>query len=76
MIVARILQIFRNEKASPFFSFLIGLGVSVMLFHKPIHTRLALALPVSEVESETIKIGDRCFRYVAEDSQCEILSSK
>ena len=47
-----------------------------MLFHKPIHTRLALALPVSDIESETIKIGERCFRYVAEDSQCEILSSK
>jgi len=76
MILARILQLFKNEKTTPFFSFLIGLGVSVMLFHKPIHTRLALALPVSDIESETIKIGERCFRYVAEDSQCEILSSK
>lgn len=76
MILARILQLFKNEKTTPFFSFLVGLGVSVMLFHKPIHTRLALALPVSDIESETIKIGERCFRYVAEDSQCEILSSK
>jgi hypothetical protein len=76
MILSRILQIFRNTKTSPFFSFLIGLGLSVMLFHKPIHTRSTLALPVAEVEGQVVKYNQKCYKYTAEDSQCEIPSSK
>ena len=75
-MLAKILQIFRGERNVPFFSFLIGLGISVMLFHRPIHTTLALALPVDEVETNIIKKDGKCFKYVAEDSRCEILSSK
>jgi hypothetical protein len=76
MIVSHILQIFRNTKTSPFFSFLVGLGLSVMLFHKPIHTRSTLALPVAEVEGQVVKYNQKCYKYTAEDSQCEIPSSK
>ena len=76
MILARILQIFKTEKNIPFFSFLIGMGLAVMLFHKPIHTKPTLALPVDQVEKQTVKYDGKCYKYVAEDTQCEILSSK
>jgi len=76
MILSRIMQIFRNTKASPFFSFLIGFGISIMLFHKPIKTRSTLALPVSDVEGQVIKYNQKCYKYSAEDTHCEIPSSK
>lgn len=76
MILSRIMQIFRNTKTSPFFSFLIGFGTAIMLFHKPITTRSTLALPVSDVEGKVIKYNQKCYKYSAEDSRCEIPSSK
>lgn len=76
MILAKIIQIFRTEKNAQFFSFLLGLGVAVMLFHKPIHTRTTLALPVEEIQSKIVQNDGKCYKYIAEDSQCEILPSK
>lgn len=76
MILSRIVQIFRNEKAAPVLSFIIGLGVIVMLFHRPFITNMILSLPVSEIEGKVVKQGSKCFEYHAEDSQCEISASK
>ena len=66
----------RNEKSKWFFSFIIGLGVSIMIFHKPFVTKPTLPISVEEVEKEVVKIDGRCYKYVAEDAQCEILRSK
>jgi hypothetical protein len=76
MMVAKIIEIFRNPKASPVFSFLIGMGFAVMLFHKPIETKAVLSLPVSDVESQIVRHGQKCYMYRAEDSQCEIQSKR
>ena len=73
MIVARI---FQEKRSIPFFSFLIGLGLAVLLFHKPFQTNPTLAMPVAEVEKQVVKQDGKCYKYVAEDSQCEILPSK
>jgi hypothetical protein len=71
-----IAQIFRNEKSKWFFSFIIGLGASILLFHKPFVTKPTLPISVEEVEKEVVKVDGRCYKYVAEDTQCEILRSK
>ena len=76
MILSKIVQIFRNEKAAPLLSFIIGLGVIVMLFHRPFVTNPVLSMPVSEIEGKVVKQGGKCFQYNAEDSQCEISASK
>ena len=76
MMLAKVIQIFRNEKAAPLLSFIIGLGVIVMLFHRPILVIPTLSMPVSEIVNKPVRQGDKCFRYHAEDSQCEILPSK
>ena len=76
MILTKIIQVFKNEKNIPFFSFLFGLGIAVMLFHKPFETKTTLGLPVSEIEKQVVKIDNKCYSYNAEDSQCEILPSK
>lgn len=63
-------------EAEPLMSFIIGLGVAIMLFHKPFQTRSMLAMPVGDIEGKVISFGKKCYTYHAEDARCEIPPSK
>jgi hypothetical protein len=76
MILSKMIEIFRTERAAPLLSFIVGLGVVVMMFHRPFLTRPTLSLPLADIEGQVIKQGSKCFEYHAEDTQCEILPSK
>jgi hypothetical protein len=65
-----------SKDTLPLLSFIIGLGIAIMLFHKPFQTRLTLAIPPDQVEGKTFKFNKKCYQYHAEDTECEILSSK
>jgi hypothetical protein len=65
-----------SKDTLPLLSFIIGLGIAIMLFHKPFQTRLTLAIPSDQVEGKTFKFNKKCYQYHAEDTECEILSSK
>jgi hypothetical protein len=65
-----------SKETLPLLSFIVGLGVSILLFHKPFQSKAVLALPVHEVEGKTIKSSKKCYQYHAEDAQCEILPSR
>jgi hypothetical protein len=62
------------ERASPFFSFVIGLGISVLLFHRNYATQRFLGVPVKDIESKTVKVDGKCYKYRVEDATCEIVS--
>ena len=62
------------ERASPFFSFVIGLGISVLLFHRNYSTYRTLGIPLTDVEAKTVKVDGKCYKYRVEDASCEILS--
>lgn len=74
--MSQMLKILHNERSIPFISFLIGMGVVIMLFHKPFIQRKTLALPVIEVVKKIVSIDSKCYQYTAEDATCEIPSSK
>lgn len=76
MFAQRILGIFRNEKAVPFLSFLIGFGIAVMLFHRAIPEKATLSVPLSDIEGKTVPFNKKCYTYHAEDAQCELPSFK
>jgi hypothetical protein len=59
------------ERASPFFSFIVGLGLSVLLFHRNIADYRALAMPVHTVTNTVVKSDGKCWRYRVEDATCE-----
>jgi hypothetical protein len=59
-----------------FISFLIGMGLVIMLFHKPILERKTLSLSVKDVIEKIVSIDGKCYKYIAEDATCEIPSSK
>lgn len=63
------------HRGAPFFSFIIGLGVAVLLFHRNFGVMKTLAMSVSEVTNKVVKVDGRCYRYRVEDAECEIPSS-
>jgi hypothetical protein len=65
-----------SKETLPLLSFIVGLGIAILLFHKPFETKKQLSLPVHEIEGKIIQTGKKCYEYHAEDAQCEILSSK
>ena len=71
-----ISSILNNPRSEGFFSFLVGVGVIVMLFHRPIRMERTLALDASEFDNKTIRAEGRCYTYRVEDASCEIASSK
>jgi len=76
MIIEKLIGIFRNDKAVPFLSFLIGFGIAIMLFHRPIPTKNTLSASVADIEGKTVPFNKKCYTYHAEDAQCDLPSSK
>ena len=62
------------ENAGPFFSFVIGLGISVLLFHRNYATYRILGIPLEDIDSKTVKVDGKCYKYRVEDATCEIPS--
>lgn len=62
-------------KASPFFSFLIGLGIFVLLFHRAYTSEKVPALPLKEMTEKVVRMDGKCYKYRVEDASCESLSS-
>lgn len=59
------------NRASPFFSFVIGLGLAAILFHRKYESVLTLAVPIEEATNRIVKADGKCFRYRVEDASCE-----
>lgn len=59
------------ERGAPFFSFIIGLGLAVMLFHRDFTTIKTLGLPLPTAVDSVVKVDGKCYRYRAEDATCE-----
>lgn len=62
------------RRASPFFSFVIGLGISVLLFHRNFSTIRTLAMPLGDITTKTVKADGKCYKYRVEDASCETSS--
>jgi hypothetical protein len=59
------------HRAAPFFSFVIGLGIAAVLFHRNYDTINTVALPVKDVVDKVVRVDGKCYRYRVEDSNCE-----
>ncbi len=63
------------QRARPFFSFLIGLGIFALLFHRSYTAEKVPALPLKDMVDKVVKVDGKCYRYRVEDASCERLSS-
>jgi len=59
------------DRGSPFFSFVIGLGLAAILFHRKYDSIRTLALPLTEATERIVRSDGKCYRYRVEDAQCE-----
>ena len=62
---------FAIHRASPFFSFLIGLGIFVLMFHRTYAAEKTPALPLKDMVDKVVRIDGKCFKYRVEDASCE-----
>ena len=63
------------RRGSSFFSFIIGLGISVLLFHRNYSTLRTPALPLKDMVEKIVKVDGKCYKYRVEDASCETSSS-
>lgn len=59
------------ERASPFFSFIIGLGIAAILFHRSFTTIRTLGISLKDATEKVVKADGKCYRYRVEDANCE-----
>jgi hypothetical protein len=59
------------HRASSFFSFVIGLGIAAMIFHRKYESITTLAVPLREATERVVKADGKCYRYRVEDASCE-----
>jgi hypothetical protein len=70
-MMIQITKLLHNPQSIKVLSFLIGMGLVVLLFHKPIDFEKTLALSVEDIEGRVVPNGGKCYSYVAEDCPCE-----
>jgi hypothetical protein len=63
------------DKGAPFFSFIIGLGIAAILFHRKFQVVRTLSVPLSDVTTTLTKSDGKCYRFRVEDATCEFPSS-
>jgi hypothetical protein len=64
------------HRAGAFFSFLIGLGISVLIFHRDFLSVKIPALPLNEMVDKEVRVDGKCYKYRVEDASCETSSSR
>ena len=62
------------EKGGFLFSFIIGFGFSVLLFHRNYSVKKEVAMPLQEATNRVVKSDGKCYRYRVEDATCENVS--
>ena len=67
-------KILRNPNSQKVFAFLIGFGIIVMLFHRPIPIQHVLGIDPHELESKEVRANGKCYKYRVEDSKCDLPS--
>jgi hypothetical protein len=65
-----IREILQKSESRLFFSFVVGLGIAVLMFHRPQQEVDVSALPVEELRNMVARIDGKCYRYRIEDASC------
>jgi len=63
------------ERGASFFSFIIGLGIAALLFHRNYETKTQLAMPLEDATTKVSQFDGKCYRFRVEDASCEFASS-
>jgi len=76
MFVPQISKLLHNPQSIRVLSFIVGFGIAILIFHKPFGRELTLGVSVKDVEEHTIQNDGKCYKYRAEDAECDFSDSK
>jgi len=65
-----ISEILRKPEANMFFSFVIGVGIAILMFHRPQTEISESAHAAEDLRTMVTRIDGKCFRYRIEDASC------
>ena len=65
-----ISEILRKPEANMFFSFVIGVGIAVLMFHRPQAEVSECAHTAEDLRTMVTRIDGKCYRYRIEDASC------
>lgn len=63
-----IADVIKNRRANVFFSFVIGVGLAVLLFHRNRSEYFVPAVPVDQLVNSINKVNGKCYRYRITDA--------
>jgi hypothetical protein len=67
----QVADLLRNPDSRYFLSFLIGMGIAILLFHRPQKTVHVPAMPPTEMTQHVVRMDGKCYRFRMEDASCQ-----
>lgn len=61
-------EVLRKREANMFFSFVIGVGLSVLMFHRARAEYVVPAIDLDQLANAVNKIDGKCYRYRIADA--------
>jgi hypothetical protein len=68
MMMAHVGDIVKKPEANMFFSFVIGVGLSVLLFHRARKEFVTPAIDADQLVNSISKIDGKCYRFRVTDA--------
>lgn len=65
-----IREILRKRESRIFFSIVIGIGLAVLMFHRPQKQVEISAVSPSEINGNVVRVDGKCYRFRIEDASC------
>jgi hypothetical protein len=63
-------QVLKKPEANYFFSFVVGLGLAVLMFHRQQTEVEVSAIPPSDIRDMVTRVDGKCYRFRVEDASC------
>lgn len=70
MNAAKIVDIIKSPRANIVFSVIVGLGLAVLMFHRPQKVRNVSAVSPAELKDAITRVDGKCYRFKIEDASC------
>ena len=65
-----VAAVLKKPEANFFFSFVVGLGLAVLMFHRPQTEVEVSAIPPAKLKEMVSRVDGKCYRFRVEDASC------
>jgi len=65
-----VAAVLKKPEANMFFSFVVGLGIAVLMFHRPQTEVEVSAIPPAKLKDMVSRVDGKCYRFRVEDASC------